>query len=766
MLRRRAFIQTCVGGAAALATGAIRPRPTRGAPLPPAVALAEPLAGEDVFAYVRRHQGGFDASLYKKILGAANPFKEGDQIVGVAAADEDSRSAARALLARTRLGDLDAHPPLEDDLFRLLRQSLDAEASAKTSRLTLGELKQLLLTQPDENIHPLLPGLSSDAIACLVKLLSNEELIAIGQKIFHPLPGSQIGAKGYLGARIQPNSPTDNVSDIQWQVFDGFAYAVGDVVLGTNPVSSDPASVAAIERTLQDLLTTFGLTTVMPHCVLSHIDVQAAVEKSQPGSTGIWFQSIAGSDAANATFDISLDKMLAYADGRDGQYGLYFETGQGADFTNGHAHGYDMVLHEARKYGFARALAQRVEAAQKRAGSPFSPWVHLNDVAGFIGPEVFRTREQLVRCCLEDIVMGKLHGLCLGLDVCSTLHMDVSLDDLDWCLDRILPANPAYLMALPTKIDPMLGYLTTGYQDHVRLREKFGYKVNDRMWLFFQELEVIDASGRPTSHFGDPLWVYLKYRRKKGDPRSDDEIRREGEQQLAAVRNRGVFIATSHGRQAWDLEPSLATSIRKIYDDSKKCLWAELSPAFVERIPGSLALHTRSKDRLDYILHPATGEQLSDESLAEVLKLRRRHAGKYNVQIVVSDGLNALSITDPGHLVPCLERLRAELTRVGLRPAPEQIVFTSGRVRAGYRVGESLFADLEGPRAILHLIGERPGTGHHTFSIYLTAADGKVWGQKGKIDHNLTKVVSGIAATALDPQAGADETVRLLKGMV
>ena len=35
-----------------------------------------------------------------------------------------------------------------------------------------------------------------------------------------------------------------------------------------------------------------------------------------PGSTGIWFQSIAGSDTANATFDITLEKMLAYADRR------------------------------------------------------------------------------------------------------------------------------------------------------------------------------------------------------------------------------------------------------------------------------------------------------------------------------------------------------------------------------------------------------------------------------------------------------------------
>jgi ethanolamine ammonia-lyase large subunit len=764
---RREFVGACLGGAAALALpGGIRTGQAAAALPLPIPRIDETRPGENIFAYVRRRTGAFDATLYKQILGAANPFKEGDQIVGVAAADEDSRAAARALLANTRLSDLDAHPPREDQLFRLLRKSLDPAATTKTARLTLGELKQFLLTEPEETIRPIMPGLSSDVIGCVVKLLSDEELIAVGCKIFNPLPGSQIGAKGYLGARIQPNSPTDNVSDIQWQVFDGWSYAVGDVVLGTNPVSSDPASVAAIERTLHDLLATFGLTGVLPHCVLSHIDVQAAVEKSQPGSTGIWFQSIAGSDSANATFDITLDKMLAYADERVGQYGLYFETGQGADFTNGHGHGYDMVLHESRKYGMARALAQRVQAAQARAGSPHAPWVHLNDVAGFIGPEVFRTREQLVRCCLEDIVMGKLHGLCLGLDVCSTLHMEVSLDDLDWCLDRILPANPAYLMALPTKIDPMLGYLTTGYQDHVRLREKFGYRVNDRMWQFFQELEVIDASGRPTTHFGDPLWVYLKYQRKKGDGRSDEEIHREGEQQIAAIRSRGVFVAQGHGPRPWDLEPELESDIRRIYVDSKKCLWTELEPAFVSRIPGSLPLQTRSNDRTDYILHPATGEQLSDESLAALRDLRRSHAGKFDVQVVISDGLNALSIMDPGHLDPFLKQLRAGLRRAGLRPAPEHLVFTSGRVRAGYRVGETLFAGLAGKRAILHVIGERPGTGHHTFSVYLTAAEGTAWQERGKIDHNITKVVSGIAATALAPPAGAAEAVRLLKTLV
>lgn len=766
VLNRRTFVGHCVGGATAIALFGIDSRKASAGPMPPGVSLSNARPEEDVFVYVQRSKGSFDSVLYKQVLGAANPFKEGDQIVGIAAADEVSRATARALLANTRLRDLDSHPLLEDQLFGFLRQSLDGESSTKTAPLTLGELKQLLLTQPEEAIRPLLPGLSSDVIGCVVKLMSDDQLVSVGQKVFNPLPGSQIGAKGYLGARIQPNSPTDNVSDIQWQVFDGWSYAVGDVVLGTNPVSSDPASVAAIERTLLDLLTTFHLTDVMPHCVLSHIDVQAAVERSHPGSTGIWFQSIAGSDSANATFDITLDKMLAHAENRSGRFGLYFETGQGADFTNGHDYGYDMVLHESRKYGFARALTQRVQAAQKKSGSTFSPWVHVNDVAGFIGPEVFRTREQLVRCCLEDIVMGKLHGLCLGLDVCSTLHMEVSLDDLDWCLDRILPANPAYLMALPTKIDPMLGYLTTGYQDHVRLREKFGYRVNDPIWQFFQELEVIDSSGRPTRHFGDPLWIYLKYQRKKGNPRSDDEIRREGEQQLAAVRNRGVFIARGRGRQPWDLEPALDRDIRQIYVDSKKCLLTELAPAFVDQIPNAMKLETRSADRTDYILHPATGEELSDKSLAAVLDLRRRHAGQFELQIVISDGLNALSISDPGHLHPFLEQVRAGLLRAGLRPAPEHLVFTSGRVRAGYRVGESLFANLAGPQTILHLIGERPGTGHHTFSVYMTTADGTTWGERGKIDHNITKVVSGIAATALSPRAAADETVRLLQTLI
>ena len=262
--------------------------------------------------------------------------------------------------------------------------------------------------------------------------------------------------------------------------------------------------------------------------MLSHIDVQAEVAESYPGTVATMFQSLAGTDDCNKTFDVTVEKILKYAKSKKGErYGLYFETGQGSEFTNGAANGVDMMVLESRKYGFSRAVGAELAKVQPRGA-----WLHVNDVAGFIGPEVFKSREQLVRCCLEDIVMGKLHGLTIGLDVCSTLHMAVSLEDLDWCQDQIMPANPVYLIALPTKNDPMLGYLTTSFQDHVRLREKFGFKVNDAMWDVLQADRDRRRDNKYTEHYGDPLWVYYQYRLAKGDTRPKDAVYAEGRRKM------------------------------------------------------------------------------------------------------------------------------------------------------------------------------------------------------------------------------------------
>ena len=208
---------------------------------PPAgVYVPEVNPGEDLFSYMDRARGGFDQTFYKQLVGAANEYKEGDEAAGLAAADEASRANARtpalqhphrASCARTR-----------SSMTACSSSSSRAWTPRRPPRSRGGRWassRRYLLEKSEAEIKAIMGGLSSDIIGCVVKLMTNEELIAVGSKVFNPLPGSNVGAKGYLGARIQPNSPTDNVDDIRWQVFDGWAYGVGDVVLGTNPVSSD-----------------------------------------------------------------------------------------------------------------------------------------------------------------------------------------------------------------------------------------------------------------------------------------------------------------------------------------------------------------------------------------------------------------------------------------------------------------------------------------------------------------------------------------------
>ena len=134
---------------------------------------------------------------------------------------------------------------------------------------------------------------------------------------------------------------------------------------------------------------------------------------------------------------------------------------------------------------------------------------------------------------------------------------------------------------------------------------------------------------------------------------------------------------------------------------------------------------------------------------------------------MISDGLNAKAIMDEGHLAPYLEEMRKLLAEAGVPMSEKNIVVTGGRVRAGYRIGELLFekADPNSFRGILHIIGERPGTMHHSYSVYITVAKGKVWAEK-KIDHDITKLVCNIADTALPPKEAAKETLTIIREIV
>lgn len=106
--------------------------------------------GEDVFAYISRKKGGFDQAAYQQVIGAANDFKEGDQAIGVGAADEASRRKARALLSNTKIKDLYQRPLFEDDLQKLIWQTTDQAQYEHVKDWTMGQLTKFLITETEE----------------------------------------------------------------------------------------------------------------------------------------------------------------------------------------------------------------------------------------------------------------------------------------------------------------------------------------------------------------------------------------------------------------------------------------------------------------------------------------------------------------------------------------------------------------------------------------------------------------------------------------
>jgi ethanolamine ammonia-lyase large subunit len=363
------------------------------------------------------------------IFVLANEFKEGDLNVG-GTRDDHIRREARDAVAALSLGDIARAEFVEDQVTEALHLSLDPQLAGKVAHLTVTELKRILLSSQGASwIEHHRNGLSSEAAAAVVKIMTNEELGTLSCKLFNPLPGTgvAIGSPGHFGSRIQPNSPGDDETEILFSILEGIAYGCGDVILGLNPASDDVDTIIRLEQLLQSVVERLEVPTRF--CVLSDIIKQTTARSQTKVDVG--FQSLAGtSKAILGMVGVDVDGLLALTPGFDG---LYFETGQVSAVTNQAAEGIDMVTLEARAYGVARLIRQRAES-----------WMIVNDVAGFIGPEVFRTGEQLLRACLEDSVMAKLHGITMGLDVCATFHMGIGPAELRNLTERIaVQAAPA-----------------------------------------------------------------------------------------------------------------------------------------------------------------------------------------------------------------------------------------------------------------------------------------------------------------------------------
>jgi ethanolamine ammonia-lyase large subunit len=228
-----------------------------------------------------------------------------------------------------------------------------------------------------------------------------------------------------------------------------------------NPATDNVASVAALLHLLDRIRERYQIPTQT--CVLAHITTQMeALRRGAP--IDLLFQSIAGTQAANASFGITLAMLdEAHHAARElgrGENVMYFETGQGSALSASANHGCDQQTCEARAYAVARR---------------YRPLL-VNTVVGFIGPEYLYNGKQIQRAGLEDHFCGKLLGLPMGCDICYTNHAEADQDDMDALLTLLAVAGCNYIMGVPGADDVMLHYQSTSFHDALYVRRVLGLK--------------------------------------------------------------------------------------------------------------------------------------------------------------------------------------------------------------------------------------------------------------------------------------------------
>jgi len=421
----------------------------------------------------------------RELLAKASPARSGDMLAGIGAESDEERVAAQMALAEVPLKQFLDEPiiPYEtDEVTRLIVDYHDQASFAPLAHMTVGELRDWLLRYEtdDDALGQVAPGLTPEMVAAVSKLMRNQDLILVASKrrVITRFRNT-IGLPGRLATRLQPNHPTDDPVGIAASILDGLLYGCGDAVIGINPATDSVESVLRLLNMLDELIERYRIPT--QSCVLSHVTTTlAAMEQGAP--VDLVFQSIAGTEAANASFGINLklldealDAARSLGRGTLGNNVMYFETGQGSCLSAGAHHGVDQQTLEARAYAVARR---------------FEPLL-VNTVVGFIGPEYLYDGKQIIRAGLEDHFCGKLLGLPMGCDVCYTNHAEADQDDMDNLLTLLGVAGCNYFMGVPGADDIMLNYQSTSFHDSHYLRQVLGLRPAPEFEAWLEEMRIV-----------------------------------------------------------------------------------------------------------------------------------------------------------------------------------------------------------------------------------------------------------------------------------
>jgi len=424
------------------------------------------------------------------LLAKASPLRSGDVLAGIAAQSGEERVAAQYALADLPLATFLGAPtvPYEtDEVTRLIIDTHDKAALAPVAHLTVGGLRDWLLSDlaTPEVLAGLAPGLTPEMAAAVAKISRLQDLMVMAAKCRVVTSfRNTLGLPGRLSVRLQPNHPTDDMAGIAASILDGLLLGSGDAVIGINPATDSPERAHALLRMLDDIRIKLEIPT--QSCVLAHVTTTLGlIHKGSP--VDLVFQSIAGTQAANASFGVSLALLrearaaaLSLRRGTVGHNVMYFETGQGSALSANAHFGVDQQTLEARAYAVARAV---------------SPLL-VNSVVGFIGPEYLFDGKQIIRAGLEDHFCGKLMGLPMGVDVCYTNHAEADQDDMDALLTLLVAAGVNFVMGVPGADDIMLGYQSTSFHDALAMRDLLGRRPAPEFEAWLARQGLLDTANR------------------------------------------------------------------------------------------------------------------------------------------------------------------------------------------------------------------------------------------------------------------------------
>ncbi len=258
------------------------------------------------------------------------------------------------------------------------------------------------------------------------------------------------------------------------------------------------------------------------------------------------------------------------------------------------------------------------------------------------------------------------------------------------------------------------------------------------MWAFFQRAgrdrrrRQADRALR-RSHAGSTCNTGAPGATRGRTPRSSPRPTRRSRACAAAA----SFSPTGHGAKPSDLDPALDRQVRRLYEDAKLCIHAD---AARRHSRSSLARRGagRNPQPRSRRLHPApahrrgAGRGVARRASAHCAT---RSAARSTCRSSSPTASTRWRSTDEGHLAPYLEELRRRLAGAGLKVAPRacargQTAACAPATASARRCSAALAAARQ--PAVVHVIGERPGNGHHTFSAYITEAAGARLGAGGR----------------------------------